>query len=97
MFFFKLSFFVVEKSQDYNSKQVHITNLNRIVGYCENITECRRALQLEYFGEHFTSEECLQNRETACDNCLRKKEIKVNNFFEIYKKHNTERILLSRR
>lgn len=48
-------------------------NLQRIVGYCENITDCRRAQQLDYFGEHFTSEQCLENRSTACDNCLKKR------------------------
>lgn len=48
-------------------------NLQRIVGYCENITDCRRAQQLDYFGEHFTSEQCLENRKTACDNCLKKR------------------------
>lgn len=54
-------------------KKIHIDNLHRIVGYCENITDCRRAQQLDYFGEHFTSEQCLENRKTACDNCLKKR------------------------
>ncbi|ALC47068.1 mus309 [Drosophila busckii] len=38
--------------------------------------------QLDYFGEHFTSEECLQNRRTACDNCLKKREFKQVNVLE---------------
>ncbi|XP_055905057.1 recQ-like DNA helicase Blm isoform X2 [Eupeodes corollae] len=59
---------------DYNVKKIHIDNLNRIVGFCENVSDCRRAQQLDYFGEHFTSEQCLQNRQTACDNCLKKKD-----------------------
>lgn len=33
--------------------------------------DCRRSQQLDYFGEHFTREQCLKNRATACDNCSR--------------------------
>ncbi|XP_054742709.1 recQ-like DNA helicase Blm [Anastrepha obliqua] len=54
-------------------KKIHLDNLNRIVGYCENVTDCRRSQQLDYFGEHFTSEQCLERRDTACDNCLKKR------------------------
>lgn len=46
-------------------------NLDLIVNFCENLMDCRRSLQLEYFGEHFTSEQCLQNKASACDNCSR--------------------------
>uniref|UniRef100_A0AAG5CPB6 RecQ-like DNA helicase BLM n=1 Tax=Anopheles atroparvus TaxID=41427 RepID=A0AAG5CPB6_ANOAO len=52
------------------AKQIHLHNLFRMVNYCENVTDCRRTQQLEYFAEHFTSAQCLENRETACDNCL---------------------------
>ncbi|XP_017141776.1 Bloom syndrome protein homolog [Drosophila miranda] len=62
-----------DKALQYNVKKMHIDNLYRIVGYCENITDCRRAQQLDYFGEHFTSEQCLENRATACDNCGNKR------------------------
>ncbi len=41
------------------------------MNYCENYIDCRRTQQLEYFGEHFCSEQCLKNRAAACDNCLR--------------------------
>ena len=58
-------------------KKIHMDNLYRIVGYCENITDCRRAQQLDYFGEHFTSEQCLANRQTACDNCLKQRQYKT--------------------
>jgi len=58
-------------------KKIHVDNLYRIVGYCENLTDCRRAQQLDYFGEHFTSEQCLENRETACDNCINKRAYKA--------------------
>lgn len=41
------------------------------------MTDCRRKQVLEYFLENFSSEECLQNRTSACDNCLRKGEFKT--------------------
>ncbi|XP_055382513.1 recQ-like DNA helicase Blm [Condylostylus longicornis] len=63
-----------ERNVNYETKQIHHQNLKRIVGYCENITDCRRSQQLEYFAEYFTSEQCLENIETACDNCLNKGE-----------------------
>ncbi|KAH8318717.1 hypothetical protein KR074_002654 [Drosophila pseudoananassae] len=62
-----------DKALQYTVKKMHIDNLNRMVGYCENLMDCRRAQQLDYFGEHFTSEQCLENRQTACDNCINKK------------------------
>ena len=48
-----------------------MNNLNLIVNFCENMIECRRAQQLDYFGEHFTREQCLKNKVTSCDNCSR--------------------------
>ncbi len=43
-------------------------NLKAIVRYCENVTDCRRAIQLAYFGEVFDPINC-RKTETACDNC----------------------------
>lgn len=56
---------------------MHLNNLFRTVGYCENLADCRRAQQLNYFAEHFTREQCLENRATACDNCLMQDEYKT--------------------
>uniref|UniRef100_A0A182JUP8 RecQ-like DNA helicase BLM n=1 Tax=Anopheles christyi TaxID=43041 RepID=A0A182JUP8_9DIPT len=61
------------------AKQIHMNNLFRMVNYCENVTDCRRTQQLEYFAEYFTSEQCLSNRETACDNCLQQGNYKTLN------------------
>ena len=36
---------------DRHAKKTHFDNLWKMVRYCENVHECRRALQLEYFGE----------------------------------------------
>jgi superfamily II DNA helicase RecQ len=53
---------------DNSTRQVHqqLVNLTRMVQFCENETQCRRSLILEYFGEVFDKHNC---RET-CDNCL---------------------------
>ncbi|XP_011503226.1 PREDICTED: Bloom syndrome protein homolog [Ceratosolen solmsi marchali] len=49
--------------------KTHLDNLYKIVHFCENLTDCRRALQLNYFGEKFDRQECIVNSETTCDNC----------------------------
>lgn len=51
-------------------KRVRTNNLRKIVNYSENVIDCRRSIQLNYFAENFTREQCLADRETACDNCL---------------------------
>lgn len=40
-------------------------NLNSMVSYCDEQYECRRRLQLRYFGENFDAEKC----GGTCDNC----------------------------
>lgn len=57
----------------FEAKRVHVQNLQKIVGYCENVIDCRRSLQLNYFAEHFTREQCLSTFDTACDNCVNNK------------------------
>jgi bloom syndrome protein len=59
-----------DKTMNEASVSVHMNNLYRVVQYCENQTECRRAQLLEYFGETgFNSAKCRENRATICDNC----------------------------
>ena len=53
-----------------DSKKTHFDNLWKMVRYCENVHECRRALQLEYFGEVFDVEKCAEVKAAACDNCI---------------------------
>lgn len=55
--------------ENYAARQTHIDNLWRMVAFCENKTDCRRALQLSYFGEHFDRQACRSNAATVCDNC----------------------------
>ena len=39
-----------------------------MVKYCENKSDCRRKIQLQYFGEVFDPRLC-KNSDTVCDNC----------------------------
>lgn len=64
-------------------RQVSVNNLDLIVNFCENMMDCRRALQLDYFGEHFTSEQCLMNKASACDNCSRGNQYKETDVTDI--------------
>lgn len=45
-----------------------ITALLCMVRYCENIVDCRRVIQLQYFGETFSASLC----GGTCDNCINK-------------------------
>ncbi|XP_012216049.2 recQ-like DNA helicase Blm [Linepithema humile] len=53
----------------------HMDNLFKMVAFAENTTDCRRSLQLNYFGEIFDRQECISYKATACDNCRSKEEI----------------------
>ena len=65
----------VDQNATYDSKRVHIDNLFRMVQYCENIADCRRAQVLHYFGEHhFNRERCNIVAGAICDNCSSKVE-----------------------
>ncbi|XP_077989244.1 recQ-like DNA helicase BLM [Glandiceps talaboti] len=58
---------------NFEAQGVHLDNLYRMVQYCENDADCRRAQLLHYLGENdFDKSLCHQNQETACDNCLNK-------------------------
>ena len=67
------SFRMIESDKDANAetRKVHIDNLFRVVQYCENKIDCRRAQQIHYFGERdFDSTQCKENPDTVCDNCM---------------------------
>uniref|UniRef100_UPI00358F96AD recQ-like DNA helicase BLM isoform X2 n=1 Tax=Myxine glutinosa TaxID=7769 RepID=UPI00358F96AD len=55
------------------TQQMHISNLQSMVHFCENMTECRRSQLLAYFGEkNFDRSFCRENPSVACDNCCSK-------------------------
>lgn len=64
--------FLVGGGATFETKKVRLHNLCRIVSYCENKTDCRRAIQLNYFDEQFDRVQCTSNEETMCDNCRNK-------------------------
>ena len=39
------------------------------MAFCENKIDCRRAIQLGYFAEHFDRLKCKATPRTTCDNC----------------------------
>ena len=59
-----------DKQATRETRKVHIDNLFRVVQYCENKIDCRRAQQLHYFGEtKFNPTACKEDMNTVCDNC----------------------------
>ncbi|SCU99106.1 LAFA_0G22034g1_1 [Lachancea sp. 'fantastica'] len=54
-----------DKNLDRDNKEKHLTKLQQVMQYCENVTDCRRQLVLSYFNEKFESSLCKSN----CDNC----------------------------
>lgn len=67
----------MDRSANYEAKKIHISNLMRMVDFCENISECRRAQVLAYFAETFSEKACKAIPTTACDNCLKSDSFKV--------------------
>ena len=58
-----------DKQATRETRKVHIDNLFRVVQYCENKIDCRRAQQLHYFGEtKFNPTACKEDMTTVCDN-----------------------------
>lgn len=45
-------------------------NLQSMISYVDNRSECRRSILLRYLGEKFDSKDCISHIDTACDNCL---------------------------
>ncbi|CAI5759089.1 unnamed protein product [Candida verbasci] len=50
---------------DDDGKESHLSKLRQVVQYCENKTDCRRKLVLQYFNESFDPKNCGKQ----CDNC----------------------------
>ena len=50
------------------NKQQQLNLLDDMVKYCKNTTECRRRLQLQFFGEEFDRKKC-NSGGCICDNC----------------------------
>ena len=57
-----------DEKATFEARRVHYDNLHSMVRYCENKSDCRRVLQLQYFGEVFDPTLCKKSA-TPCDNC----------------------------
>ena len=70
MFVFSFRMIEFDKDSNIETRRVHLDNLSRVIQYCENRIDCRRAQLLHYFGEtNFNPKECLEDHNTICDNC----------------------------
>lgn len=56
---------IVKGSNNRNSTRRQVDQLYSCVRYCEDLFTCRRTLQLDFFGEQFSAEQC----RGTCDNC----------------------------
>ena len=57
---------------DMASRRTHLNNLDQMVKYCEEMSECRRVMQLQYFGEAFDRNQCGVMKGMECDNCIKR-------------------------
>ena len=55
-----------------DSRRTHLNNLDQMIKYCEEMSECRRVLQLQYFGEAYDRNQCGVMKGMDCDNCLKR-------------------------
>ena len=62
-----------DRDLDAQSKENHTHKLKQVIQYCENHTDCRRQLVLQYFNERFERKECFKQ----CDNCLELDNVEV--------------------
>uniref|UniRef100_A0A1I8HZ16 ATP-dependent DNA helicase n=1 Tax=Macrostomum lignano TaxID=282301 RepID=A0A1I8HZ16_9PLAT len=69
-----------EQGGSFETRQIHHSNLNSMVSYCINVTDCRRAQLLTYFGEYFDKSDCDAMRGCACDNCNNRAEFEERDF-----------------
>lgn len=53
-------------------KKRDVGNLQHMIDYVDNKSECRRTILLRYLGENFNSDECVKRADTTCDNCFHK-------------------------
>ncbi|XP_044592230.1 Bloom syndrome protein homolog isoform X2 [Cotesia glomerata] len=68
----KLKNMMMADQSSRDAMQNHLDNLAKMISFCENKTDCRRVLQLRYFGEIFDRKFCISNQATTCDNCRNK-------------------------
>ncbi|XP_074109128.1 Bloom syndrome helicase isoform X2 [Cotesia typhae] len=78
----KLKNMMMADQSSKDAMQNHLDNLAKMIFFCENKTDCRRVLQLRYFGEIFDRKFCISNQATTCDNCRNKDNFTMTNMTE---------------
>lgn len=81
----KISFMIEKGDGGYEQKQRQREDLEAVIQFCENKTDCRRMQVLGHFGEKFDPQMCRK----TCDNCRREAMVKRD-----YTKEARELILL---
>ncbi|AFM98637.1 ATP-dependent DNA helicase RecQ [Encephalitozoon hellem ATCC 50504] len=68
----KISFMIEKGDGGYEQKQRQREDLEAVIQFCENKTDCRRMQVLAHFGEKFDPQMCKK----TCDNCRREAIVK---------------------
>merc|ERR1719354_9697 len=78
---------LIEGNRDCNreTQKIHMDNLWQMVRYAENISDCRRVLQLQYFGEVFDHNRCGEIANMRCDNCTRNINSTMEKFVDVWR------------
>lgn len=63
----KIDYMIRMSNGNRDQKQRQKEDLEAVIRYCDNKTDCRRVLVLHHFGEHFNRKLCKK----TCDNCQR--------------------------
>lgn len=76
---------IIRKSENPVMMHHKIQELYRVVGYCQNITDCRRVQILQYFSEEFDRSQCGYPAHILCDTCEKPTETEEINMTEVAK------------
>jgi len=63
----------------YEDQQRQKDEVQEVVRYCQNITDCRRTMVMGYFGEQFSPHLC----KNFCDNCVNNSGAEMEDFTEV--------------
>ncbi|EJU05622.1 ATP-dependent DNA helicase, partial [Dacryopinax primogenitus] len=74
--------FIDESDASPEQKERQRMDLQRVVQYCQNITDCRRTQVLQYFDEEFAPENCHK----SCDNCMSNEETLLEDVSDLARK-----------
>lgn len=62
----------MDRTASKKTLEAHFACVDQMTLYAENKVDCRRQLLLAHLGEEFDRQQCINSRETTCDNCQNK-------------------------